>query len=887
MSRGLLAAGAAVLALVSAAPASADLASLKDACQAGDAAPGDRADGLVLPYVFCDDGLPDAGGTEPNERAARAVAVPQRYQGHAGLPAKAPAHPGSGADSNGDVALDVDVTMPDAGRFPPGEEGWPLVVMMHGCCAGSKRSSEATDVDARGEAWRYSNAWFASRGYVVLTYTSRGFVDGQGRGSTGWTELDSRRYEINDYQHLAGQLADDPFFHVDPQRVVATGGSYGGGFSWMALTDPTWTSPGGRDMRLVAAAPKYGWTDLVESLVPNGIEPRATDGSTAASPIGAPKRTIIAGLYVSGKTGLPSVGGSHATFGPEIDAAILCLNTLDPFAGNPLCGSTLANTLPAFVRDRSAYYQDEFFARVREGERVPVFSAGTFTDPLFPTPEHRRMAERLRAEAGGDYPIQEYYGDYQHFTQNKPTEWADLCGDDRHRCHFGEEDVRRVGVTSRLNRFLDHHARPAANRDEAEPRFDVTAALQVCPANESAVTPGEEPGLRFTAPTFDQLAPETLRIELGGERTTTFKALPNPHALGADPLVNQLLNGNRCAVAEDEAGPGVASWDSEPLAGDVTLIGSTRLTLPHTGAGSGVMLAARLYDVFPDGRALLVDRGVRTGVAPEETTVLDLFGAAWRFESGHRIRVEVTQDDEPYLRFSTQPSTLTIDGVTAELPVRPEGPSVRLDAPELASDTGGSRLFGVGIEPASGERTGIDRFELEARNSRRHDWRPIAGTADGDLRFRGFYGRTYELRARAVDHRGVPGPWEQARTVVPLDDRRGTRAVRYSGRWSRPRARNSYGGRISRSTRRGDELRLRFRGRRVWLVGRRSPRGGRAIVTIDGRRHSVSFRARRTRARAVLLDVPVRGGGVHELRLVNVGRGRVEVDALGVLDRRP
>ena len=71
-------------------------------------------------------------------------------------------------------------------------------------------------------------------------------------GSTGETQLDSARYEINDYQHLAGQLADAGDLlpgagevRVDPGRVVPTGGSYGGGFTWLALTDPTWNSPGG------------------------------------------------------------------------------------------------------------------------------------------------------------------------------------------------------------------------------------------------------------------------------------------------------------------------------------------------------------------------------------------------------------------------------------------------------------------------------------------------------------------------------------------------------------------------------------------------------------------------------------------------------------------
>src|SRR6185295_7758117 len=109
-------------------------------------------------------------------------------------------------------------------------------------------------------------------------------------GSTGETQLDSRRFEINDFQYLAGLIADDPFFHVNARKVVATGGSYGGGFSWLALTDPIWQSPGGAAMKLAAAAPRYGWTDIIYSLIPTGRHFQspdrlpAFDGSDSTSP---------------------------------------------------------------------------------------------------------------------------------------------------------------------------------------------------------------------------------------------------------------------------------------------------------------------------------------------------------------------------------------------------------------------------------------------------------------------------------------------------------------------------------------------------------------------------------------------------------------------------
>src|SRR5439155_15323632 len=136
-------------------------------------------------------------------------------------------------------------------------------IFVHGCCGGSFRivggskydwetggltgtppsMSGNQGVDGYQEQWHYNNAWFASRGYVVINYTSRGFVNADGMGSTGETQLDSRRFEVNDLQYLAGLVADDPFFSVNPQNVVVTVGSYVGGASSLTCTDPEWETP--------------------------------------------------------------------------------------------------------------------------------------------------------------------------------------------------------------------------------------------------------------------------------------------------------------------------------------------------------------------------------------------------------------------------------------------------------------------------------------------------------------------------------------------------------------------------------------------------------------------------------------------------------------------
>lgn len=621
MKRLVIAGALVVLLQLPGSAAGAGFSSLQAACSTQH-----PADAPSLSYRFCDDGVPATGGRTPNPGGVNAVEVPAAYY-TPGAPTGAPGDdgtidglpPAAGNDAptpscsvpgsapaltplgTCSVALDVDVTLP-SGPAPPG--GRPVVVMMHGCCSGNKTSWESNKLDGGGsENWHYGNAWFATRGYVVVTYTSRGFVDGQGRGSTGETQIDSEQYEINDYQSLVAQMADDdaakraagraPFFDIDPSRVVATGGSYGGGFTWLALADPIWTSPGGIHLRLAAAAPKYGWTDLAYSLVPTGHHfydsgrlpaPNGSDTGydlTSSKPLtaGIPIRSIIAALYLSGTTGVPP--GSHATFPSAVDSAFKCTQSFYPPESAPpgLCDDFLKVVLPDFLRYNSAYYRNGFFARVASNPayRVPVFSAGTHTDPLFPPIEHHRMAERLKQAFPG-YPIKEYFGDYQHFTNNKRKEWSDICGADHHVCTYADYpggDLNaapagrvRVGIHTLLNEFIDHYARPAGDPAAPTPSFDTTASLQVCASNATDGQKVDEPGETFTAPSYDALTPGLIGFVFSAGQMTTSRVVPNIHAVDAEPVAG---GGAKCPVEQKPAGAGVAVYDSPPLPSPATM----------------------------------------------------------------------------------------------------------------------------------------------------------------------------------------------------------------------------------------------------------------------------------------------------------------------------
>ena len=81
--------------------------------------------------------------------------------------------------------------------------------------------------------------------------------------ANGYVRLIDNRYDPRDAQEFAGLLADENL--IDPQRIGAVGGSYGGGMS-MALGAlknrkmlldyrlVPWTSPGGKPMKIAATA---------------------------------------------------------------------------------------------------------------------------------------------------------------------------------------------------------------------------------------------------------------------------------------------------------------------------------------------------------------------------------------------------------------------------------------------------------------------------------------------------------------------------------------------------------------------------------------------------------------------------------------------------------
>src|ERR687896_74477 len=213
--------------------------------------------------------------------------------------------------------LDVDVTLPadaEAGR------PLPTIVMLHGW--GGDKSNFETDSpeDTSSTTYHYNNTYYAQRGYAVVNPTARGF--GRSCGKAGFTaecetrrsyiHLADQRWEARDAQHLLGLLADQRV--SDPAALGVTGISYGGGQSieLAYLRDrirrrdgsfTAWRSPAGQPMAIRAAYPRWPWSDLVDSLMPNGryLDFRAPEAADSRDPIGIMKESYVTGLFGLGE----------------------------------------------------------------------------------------------------------------------------------------------------------------------------------------------------------------------------------------------------------------------------------------------------------------------------------------------------------------------------------------------------------------------------------------------------------------------------------------------------------------------------------------------------------------------------------------------------------
>jgi predicted acyl esterase len=542
------------------------------------------------------------------------------------------------------VPLDVNVAFPPD-PSPAADGPYPVVGMYHGY--------GGTKVNFVG-----MQRWL-QKGYAVFSLTNRG--SGESCSSTGskaadptgcakgYVHLMDPRFEIRDAQIFLGRLVDDGL--VLPNRIAATGGSYGGSESMhfavlknrMMMPDGSftaWTSPNGTPMSTAVATPNIPWTDLIQALAPNGDTLDYLEDGSFNGSVGVMKESYVNGLYISARAALLGEDPSADLQGWK--------GLLD--AGEPYNTAANQAMVDEITDYHSSYYVDDSVAP------APLLMSPGFTDDLFPVDEVIRFYNRTRANYPNT-PMSIFAGSFGHARgQSQPNVLSTL---------------RELE-----NEWIDYYLKDVGS----QPASNVTAFTQTCPNG----SPGDGP---YTADDWASLAPGEIVVKDNSTKVIDAEIGSNA---GGDPAVaalwNPVTSPNPCTTAPDTIEPGSAVYDTAPAGASVsgapvsgyTVLGSATVIAKITVAnGSDSQIMARLVDLDNAGNKTLVARGSWRPKA-SGFQVFQLHPGAWKVEAGHSLRLELlprdARDDAPsilnnYARPSNDQRDVKIEKLELRIPV--------------------------------------------------------------------------------------------------------------------------------------------------------------------------------------------------------------------------
>ncbi len=557
--------------------------------------------------------------------------------------------------------LDADVTLPLGTKRG---EALPTIVMMHGY-GGSKEDFERSDPAASGDSsntlYHYNNNYFARQGYAVLNYSARGFGDSCGsteseqtarcRNTRSYVHLADQRWEAHDTQHLLGRLADQQI--TQPRQIGVTGISYGGGQSveLALLRDRVrqrdgsfrrWRSPQGREMEVAAAYPRWPWSDLVFSLMPNGrfLDFRVPKESDSRHPLGIMKRSYVNGLYSLGKTSGTYCGDTPSSAPCDDETA-----DVNRWYARVSTGEPPDPELRAIADEIFNFHQGFGL----DGRRPPpMLLQSGWTDDLFPAFESIRLYNDLRHRYPGAQ-VSMQFGDLGH------QRGSNKQNSDR---FFNEDGAA----------FFDRHLKGERAR-RAPAAGEVTAFTQTCPTQAPADGP-------FRGDTYDRLARGAVRFSDASGGTVTAAGGDPTTAAAFDPIAN---GNDPCRQTADEEAPGTVVVRGEEDGG-FTLLGLPTVRARIDTTGNYGQLDSRLWDVAPSGQQTLVSRGAyRLRNDQDGQLTFQLFGNGYCFAPGHTAKLELLGQDDPFLRSSNPvpPSpfaSVAVSDVRVTLPTAESSP---------------------------------------------------------------------------------------------------------------------------------------------------------------------------------------------------------------------
>ncbi|MFE7589415.1 alpha/beta fold hydrolase [Kitasatospora sp. NPDC057512] len=479
----------------------------------------------------------------------------------------------------------------DTSFFTTGGGPRPAVLLAHGF-GGSKE----------GERQRAEQ--LARQGYAVLTWSARGF--GHSGGKIG---LNAPDREVEDVKHLVDWLAQRPEVQLDgpgDPRVGITGASYGGAVSLLASA---------YDHRIDAVATQITWWNLADALFPQGVQ-----GSGAAD--GVFKKLWAGIFFTTGSAGdlgpsgeAPRESGGP---GPKTDGPVGCGRFLESLCQMYDRVATAGHADPEAVAllDRSSP------SSVAAQLKAPTLVVQGQQDSLFPLDQGDRIAKAVAANGA---PV--------------AVDW--FAGG-----HDGGTDTS-ARVDDRVTAWFDHHLKGRGNDTGAA--FRVTRTGGVDSTGFQAVLRGATadryPGLGGTGSRTVELA--------GGEQTLANPPGGAPPGISTLPGVGALSQAASLGAGLSLDFPGQnAAFDSAPLDSPLHLTGQPTVPVRVTADRPDAVLFAKLYDVGPDGKAVLPQQLAAplrvTGADAGQTVTVALPAVDHTFPAGHRVRLVLASTDLAY-----------------------------------------------------------------------------------------------------------------------------------------------------------------------------------------------------------------------------------------------
>jgi ABC-2 type transport system ATP-binding protein len=540
---------------------------------------------------------------------------------------------GSGAD-----AVELDTTL----YLPTGAGRAPAVVLAHGF-GGSKNSVAGDAQDLAG------------RGYVVLTYSARGFGH-----STGQIGLNDPQYEIADLSTLIDLLAARDDVQLDGEgdpRVGVAGASYGGALALLGAA---------YDDRIDAIAPQITWNSLTSALFPS--QTGAVDGRTvAATPqdgdAGVYKR-LWSGLFfgVGSAPGgglLDGLGGGNGAGGDGAGE-----NRAGGEGGTPDLSQLDASSLdPAVVEQ--ALTCGRFRADICAAYQVAA-ATGTLTPEIAEVLDRSSPAGVLDRIGAPTLLIQG--------TQDS------LFG-------LGQADANARGIAEngtpvKVVWFAGGHDSAASDRVTADLRDQVAGWFDFHLRDRSDPGRGPDPGTGFEFPAPTGLGSVGIGRVQGGNQTVVADRYPGLDGGAPAERAEVTLTGATQPVVTPAGGtpaalttvPGLgsltaalggttleipgqfAAFESAPLDGAVEVVGAPTTEITVSAPGGSATLFAKLYDVAPGGGttlpaglvAPLALTGLSSDPAHPTRVPITLPGIVHRFEAGHTMRLVVSSTDQAF-----------------------------------------------------------------------------------------------------------------------------------------------------------------------------------------------------------------------------------------------